>query len=493
MPYYKQINEPIGVNPFQIDVLYDVDKGNTTTGTFPRGTATLPLPNVSGMLRGMPGTSFRQQEKLPTNFSVDACNNTQFNVSGYSTARNRIVYIGEELGESLNNNYTGCCFDENGNQVAEPSLNQRRTMDIKLEAIGFDTYGKPTWASQPNNFYFVSCGVSEPLGSIVRNETFTITFDSMVPNIGTTAPYLDDDATVTFRRSDGVTATATSTSGTISMTATYPQTITIEVRGMLGKKLFPNDTWEYYFEKFDAETRLPKTYTPVPGHLKITVPTEFPRAFDSIQTTTTPAVVDGNGNVTQTKTSITNTQWTTQTGTSTIDKVLPVDPNTFVDAYRIDQQNKNGTGIVRDLSQEIPEDAIIMKYVQDPEDDLDVVLNFTVTSTIPSLNAVAWAIGLSLTAGSYVTNGGNTYRVEVGGIVSAGFPPTIPPDVGPSGTAFFVDTSGITYRYVPTNIANLTSYGAGSWSTTLYVMNDQRIGTELFEDILDAQGVRRIK
>ena len=134
-----------------------------------------------------------------------------------------------------------------------------------------------------------------------------------------------------------------------------------------------------------------------------------------------------------------------------------------------------------------------MKYVQDPEDDLDVVLNFTVTSTIPSLNAVAWAIGLSLTAGSYVTNGGNTYRVEVGGIVSAGFPPTILPDVGPSGTAFFVDTSGITYRYVPTNIANLTSYGAGSWSTTLYVMNDQRIGAELFEDILDAQGVRRIK
>lgn len=493
MPYYKQINEPIGVNPFQIDVLYDVDKGNTTTGTFPRGTAAMPLPSVSGMLRGIPGTSFRQQEKLPTNFTPDACNNTQFNVSGYSNVRNRIVYIGEELGESLNNNYTGCCFDENGNQVAEPSLNQKRTMDITLEAIGFDSYGKPKWASQPNNFYFVSCGVSEPVGSIVRSETFTITFNSMVPNIGSTAPYLDDDTTVTFRRSDGVTATATSTSGTISMTATYPQTIKIEVRGMFGKKLFPNDTWEYYFEKFDSVTRLPKTYTPVPGHLKITVPTEYPRAFDTIQTSTAPEVVDGSGNVTQTKATITNTQWVSQTATSTIDKVLPVDPNTFIDAYRIDQQNKNGTGIVRDLSEEIPSDAIIMKYVQDPEEDLDVVLNFTVTSSIPSLNAVAWATGLTLTAGSYVTNGGNTYLVEVGGFVSPGLPPDTPADVGPSGTAFFVDASGITYRYIPTNIANLSSYGAGSWSTTIYVMNDQRVGAELFEDVLDAQGVRRVK
>jgi hypothetical protein len=497
MPYYKQVVEDIGsAGGSQIRVRYDVDKGNTVTGTFPRGTAAVPLPSVSGMLRGIPLTSFRQQEKLPVDFSMDPCDITKFDISGYSTPRNRIVYIGEELGVSLNNNYTGCCFDENGNQVPEPSLGQKRTMDITLEGIGFDAYGKPTWASQPNNFYFVSCGVTEPVGTVVRSETFTVTFNSMSPQISGVAPYLDDDVQIILERSDGQSVTATSSStAPISMTATYPQTIQIKIRGEFSKKLFPNEIWEYYFEKYDPETNQPKTYTPVPGHLPIQIPIQSERTFDQIQTSVAPAIIDNNGDVTQPQGAITLQQYTQNISTSTLDKVYPVDPNTFVDAYRIDQNNKNGTGIVRDLSVEVPisAGAVLLRYVQDQEDDVDVIFNFSVTSTIPSLNAVAWAIGLSLTAGSYVTNGGNTYLVEVGGIVSPGLPPSTPADVGPSGTAFFVDNSGITYRYVPTNIANLTSYGAGSWSTTVYVMNDQKIGAEKFEELLNQQQNRRTK
>ena len=55
--------------------------------------------------------------------------------------------MGEDLTGSLNNEYTGCCFDENGNQVPEPSLNQKRVTEIVLEGITFDTYGKVNTAS----------------------------------------------------------------------------------------------------------------------------------------------------------------------------------------------------------------------------------------------------------------------------------------------------------------------------------------------------------
>ena len=490
MPYYKQISENIGsAGGSQIRVLYNVDKGNTETGTFPIGTSVQPLGSVSGMLRGIPGTSFRQKEKLPVDFSIDPCNDTKFNVTGYSTPRDRIVYIGEDLNESLNSNYTGCCFDENGNQVPEPSLNQKRVMDITLEGIGFDIYGKPVWESQPTDFYFISCGVSEGIANIIRSETFTVTFDGMTPQISGTAPYLDDDITVTLERSDGQSVTATSSTSTVSMTATYPQTIKIKVRGKFSKKLFPNDTWEYYFEKYDAETREPKNYTPIPGHLKITVPTEFPRAFDETQ----EVVVDP----------MTAAQYETNITESTLIKQYPQDPNEFVDAYRIDQNNKNGTGLVLDLSQEVPvsNGGILLRYIQDQEDDIDVKFSFSVTSSIPPLTVIPWAFLTTLSAGDYVSFGGTVWYVEVGGVVDAGTPgdpladpPTegTPADTGPSGTGFFTDNSGITYRYMPP-LSNYTTYGAGTLETTMYIMNDQKIGAARFEELLNQQQKRRIK
>ena len=78
-------------------------------------------------------------------------------------------------------------------------------------------------------------GVVEPIASTVRSETFTVTFNSMVPNIADNAPYLDDDNTVTLERSDGSSVTATSSTGTVTMSAVAPQTITIKFEGSLEK------------------------------------------------------------------------------------------------------------------------------------------------------------------------------------------------------------------------------------------------------------------
>lgn len=472
MPYYKQYVEDFGSpsSDITIKVRYDVDQGNVETGVFPVKLGVAPnftITSTSGdkydqvVLRGKPSGTFRQIEKLPTDFSSDPCNDFKFYVTKYSAKRDRIVYLGEDLRENLNNNYTGCCFDENGNFVEEPKLEQKRTMDVKLESIGFDMYGKPTWASQGDNYYFIDCvNGSEPVGSIVRGETFTVTFNKMTPEIRPDPPHLDDDIIVKLVKSDGteVIADKDSTSP-ISMTATYPETITIKVFGSFGKKLFPNEAWEYYFQRYDPLTGVTNEYTPVPEHLSFDIPKEFTRQVD-----------DGTGNIIE------------QT------KVYPTDPNEFIDAYRIDQEHKIGigtNGIVRDLSEEVPEGVYMLRYEQDPLEEIDVVLEFTVTSSIPPIVSTAWAPLASYAAGDYVTNGSDLYRVEVGGIVGIG--PTPPPDVGPSGTSFFTDNSGIEYRYIPSNIANITSYGDGTWTTTMYVLNDQRIGFQQFQDLLDAQ------
>ena len=55
-------------------------------------------------------------------------------------------------------------------------------MDIVLEGLQFDTYGKFTYASMPNDFYKQGCD-TVPVASITRSETFTVTFESMTPNI----------------------------------------------------------------------------------------------------------------------------------------------------------------------------------------------------------------------------------------------------------------------------------------------------------------------
>ena len=69
--------------------------------------------------------------------------------------------------------------------------------------------------------------------------------------------------------------------------------------------------------------------------------------------------------------------------------------------------------------------------------------------------------------------------MESGGTPSTGSPGAgIPADGGPSGTGFFIDNSGMRYRYIPPE-GLVTTAGAGTWSTTLYVMNNFSIGADV--------------
>ena len=462
MPNYRPVTESIGAGPSNIDVDYEV--GTAVSLSYPVGTYdpnTLSYINVgtataSSNYRNkryylLPGSTFRQTWKVPNGVSIDSCDSSgqTWYVDSYSDPNDRIVYLAEDLTESLNGEYTGCCFDENGNQVPEPSLNQKRVTNITLEGIQFDTYGKILTASGIE--YKNGC-TTVAAASVVRSETFTVTFDSMVPNIASSAPYLDDDVTVTLERSDGTTVVATSSSGTVSMSATAPQTITIKFGGEFGKKLFPEETWEYYYEK-NSE------YTANPDHLnfEIDIPERGP------------------------------------------------DPNDYFEPYRIDKDNNSGS--LNDLSQEVPSGVSLLGFESDitereagtnPIDGStsraghrDIVFNFTVTSSIPALSTIAWALFTPIPTGSYCTNGGSTYYVEVGGTPSTGSPGAgIPADVGPSGTGFFIDNSGMRYRYIPPE-GTVTTAGAGTWSTTLYVMNDYRIGAARFQELLGQATARR--
>ena len=464
MPNYRPVTESIGAGPSNIDVDYEV--GTAVSLSYPVGTYdpnTLSYINVGTATANsnyrnkryylLPGSTFRQTWKVPNGVSIDSCDSSgqTWYVDSYSDPNDRIVYLAEDLTESLNGEYTGCCFDENGNQVPEPSLNQKRVTNITLEGIQFDTYGKILTASGIE--YKNGCTVVSA-ASVVRSETFTVTFDSMVPNIASSAPYLDDDVTVTLERSDGTTVVATSSSGTVSMSATAPQTITIKIGGEFGKKLFPEETWEYYYEK-NSE------YTANPDHLnfEIDIPERGP------------------------------------------------DPNDYFEPYRIDKDNNSGS--LNDLSQEVPSGVSLLGFESDitereagtnPIDGStsraghrDIVFNFTVTSSIPALSTIAWALFTPIPTGSYCTNGGSTYYVEVGGTPSTGSPGAgIPADVGPSGTGFFIDNSGMRYRYIPPE-GTVTTAGAGTWSTTLYVMNDYRIGAARFQELLGQATARRVK
>ena len=462
MPNYKEVNESIGAGPSNIDVLYET--GTPVTLSYPAGSALTPS-TTQGKYFSAPSPTYRQSWKLPVEFSEDPCAPLNWYVTDYSDSADRIVYLGEDLSENLNNAYEGCCFDENGNQVSEPSLAQARVTDIVLEGVQYDVYGKMGTASGIE--YKNGC-TTVGMSSIRASETFTVTFNSMVPNIGGSAPYLDDDVTVTLLRSDGSSVVATSSSGTVSMSAVAPQTITIKVGGYFGKKLFPDETWEYYYEK-NSE------YDPNPNHLNFEI--DIPERGE--------------------------------------------DPNEFIEPYRIDKDNNSGS--VVDLSLEVPEGVSLLKYESDRTEreaginpiegstsragHRDIVFNFTTTSSVPAITYVTWGIGVSLSVGDYVLMGGSTYHVDVGGTVSGGTPgspgdptavppvpstPGTPADTGPSGSGFFVDESGITYRYIPPE-GVLTSIGAGTWSTTLYVMNDYLVGQTRFEELLDAAVARRVK
>ena len=465
MPNYRPVTESIGAGPSNIDVDYEV--GTAVSLSYPVGTYD---PNTSSYINVgtatansnyrnkryylLPGSTFRQTWKVPNGTAIDSCDSSgqTWYVDSYSDPTDRIVYLAEDLTESLNGEYTGCCFDENGNQVPEPSLNQQRVTDITLEGIQFDTYGKILTASGIE--YKNGCTVVAA-ASVVRSETFTVTFNSMVPNIASSAPYLDDDVTVTLERSDGTTVVATSSTGTVTLSATAPQTITIKIGGEFGKKLFPDETWEYYYEK-NSE------FTANPDHLNF----EFP-----------------------------------------IPERGP-DPNDGFEPYRIDKDNNSGS--LNDLSQEVPNDASILGYEGDrtersagtnPIDGStsraghrDIVFNFTVTSSIPALTTIAWALFTPIPTGSYCTNGGSTYYVESGGTPSTGNPAAgTPADVGPSGTSFFIDNSGMRYRYIPPQ-GLVTSFGAGTqYDMILYLMNDYLVGQARFEELIDAADARRVK
>ena len=460
MPNYKPVVESIGAGPSNIDVEYEV--GTAVSLSYPVGTYdtnTLSYIDVgtataNSNYRGkryysLPGSTFRQVWKVPDGVSIDSCDSSgqTWYVDSYSDPTDRIVYLAEDLTESLNGEYTGCCFDENGNQVPEPSLNQQSVTDITLEGIQFDTYGKILTASGIE--YKNGCTVVAA-DTVVRSETFTVTFNSMVPNIASSAPYLDDDVTVTLERSDGTSVTATSSTGTVTLSATAPQTITIKIGGEFGKKLFPDETWEYYYEK-NSE------YTANPDHLnyEIDVPERGP------------------------------------------------DPNDYFEPYRIDKDNNSGS--LNDLSQEVPSGVSLLGFESDITErsagtnpiegstsragHRDIVFNFTVTSSIPALTTIPWALLTPIPTGSYCTNGGSTYYVELGGTPGtvAGGGGT---DVGPSGTSFFIDATGMRYRYIPPE-GLVTTAGAGSWSTTLYVMNDYRIGAARFQELLNEATARR--
>ena len=456
MPNYKPVIESIGAGPSNIDVAYEI--GTEVSLSYPVGTYdpnTLTYINVGTAISDSnyrdkryytrSNNTYRQTWKLPNGVSIDSCDSSgqTWYIDSYSGESDRIVYLGEDLTGSLNNEYTGCCFDENGNQVPEPSLNQKRVTEIVLEGITFDTYGKVNTASGIE--YKANC-VVEPIASTVRSETFTVTFNSMVPNIADNAPYLDDDITVTLERSDGSSVTATSSTGTVTMSAVAPQTITIKFGGEFGKKLFPDETWEYYYEK-NSE------FTEIPSHLNIDV--EFNERKPN--------------------------------------------PNELFELYRIDKDNNTGQNL-NDLSQEVPEGSALYAYKGDrtereaginPIDGStsraghrDIVFDFTITSSIPALTTTPWAIGTLLPTGSYCTKGGSTYYVELGGIPSTGNPPAgIPADTGPSGTGFFIDQSGMRYRYIPPE-GLVTTKGAGNFNTTLYVMNDYANGSNRVNEIL---------
>lgn len=539
MPQYRQYIENFSSPASDIDVkvYYDVDKGNVETGIYPVSETPVVTYTTGDIfenpiLRGKPETTFRQQEKLPNEFKIRKCTsvetNAKFDVKNYSNKIDRLVYIGQDIKTSLNNGYTGCCFKPGENEgdppvfYEEPSLDQKRVMDLKLAAIGYDQFGFVTWDNQrPYATQFggaYACPVESPLipagtpeeyipGPVVRSETFTLEFLGITPQIRDEQPYLDDDLTVKLVKNDAagneldeIVATS-STIGSISMTATYPETITIRIRGEYSKKLFPNETWQYYFIKKD-ENGNDVPFTPVPGHLAVEFPIETTRPYDAENSI--EDLIDEDDDST-----ITLTEFNDNTATSLDVKTLPFDPNERYALYQVDQQNKNGVGIVRDLSQEIPSNGIVYKYFQDTTTQTTVKFNFNVTSSIPPITIVTWALGATITAGDYVSFGGELWIALTSGVVFEGTPPTPgdpnaeppvpgdpgePADVGPTlqedlSGLFFTDNGGLRYRYVPSNIVNRTSYGEGEWSTTMYVLNDATIGLERFTELVEAQQI----
>ena len=501
MPYYGPQYERMGESGADAKLFEEYKFGTKVTETFLDSTSTPTLPSGFDVsLYDLPTSAFKQQIKFGDKGYItypggsDAYN-WQSQKENPLPPADRIIYINESIGEK----------DDTGLD---------KWIEITLEALGADAEGKPDWASRgtrpsrPDPTYDPP---ANPLGAIVETETFTVTFEEFTPNVLGTAPYIDEDIRVIFIHSNGTEVECNSTNlSQISMTATYPETIKIKVRGKYTKWLFPYDTWEYYYERTD-DAGNPAVYTPNPDHQPFLIESEDQRTYDEsvegIPASTIMNEVESQSLSVIDFGDVPSAQEGTMTsaeglvGDSTVglpnypgrqevtetSKKLQIDPNEFVDAYRITQEYKSGTGpfgVIKDLSVEVPFGVNILKYDQDPITDLDVTYRFSVTSVVTGgPNSIEYAVGTSVVAGDVVYVGDVSWIVLVGGFIFANDPP--------SGNTYYTDANSIEFQYRPSMLG--TSFGAGEFEITQNVMNDYKLGLDRYEEVLEERGLRRDK
>ena len=466
MPYYGPAFERIDGGDAKMFEEYKF--GIPVTAEFISSTSSETLPvTISAKIFDIPVNDFEQVikfgEKGYIKIGGDEYN---YNWGDDGSPATRIIYIDEDIGE-------------------KDDIGLDKWVELTLESLGADANGKPHWASQPTDYY----PFTDPLGPIVQEETFTLTFREFTPNVLGTSPYIDEDLRVIFIKSDGTQIECNKNNlSEISVTCTYPETVKIKVRGKYTKWLFPYDKQEYYFDK-------DKEYTPVPEHEPFDIEAEQKRLFDESQEEVPLAILEPDpdpdinyGDVPSIqKAGIEDADYQAQVIISETYKQLPFNPNDFVDAYRITQDFKYGTGpfgVIKDLSVEIPLEVNILKYEQDPNTDVDCRYRFQVGSVITGgPTTVTYEVGIALTAGSIVSVGDASYLVNVGGFVLVNDPP--------SGTAYYTDANGIEFQYRPDMLG--TSFGAGTFYIKQNVMNNYLLGLQRYEEVLDERGLRRDK
>lgn len=480
--YQSVILSTYSYNIGQIDGIYVFHEigEETTPLSFPEEYIDPLLPPVnppntysahSATLKDYVGGIYRVQYRLPNQFTntptefmnVDTFVTQDFGISGYTEYQDRNIEYGIDLTES-------------------DAIGFKNWLDIRLDTIGIDIDGRPDWYSQINSYYTSqnsnNSSVSPQFLGAHKSETITVTFNEFSPNILETSPYIDEALIVQLIKKDGngniisITTCDKNNLSNISVSAIYPETITIHVEGNYTRLLFPNEVWEYYFDK-------QSDYTIIPEHESVTYETTFTRPYDDLSLTVNdlenPLSVDTYDSLIATSSDI---------------RILPQDPNEVFDGYKISQTFSNQpriNGIVYDLSQEIPTIADILSFDQDEITNRDVTYTFTVTSSIPSWNSSEWVAG-SYAVGDYVTSGGNLYRVIVGGLATIETGP-------PSGTGNYQGTagnppvlSGPVYRYIP-DIG--LSFGAATLQIQYNIVNNYIVGLERYEEILNTRTPRR--
>lgn len=400
-------------------------------------------------------------------------------------------------------------------------LGTGRWLDVRLDCIGIDIDGRPDWYSQVDDYYTFQAttnGTGNPkswpavtgkkpeLLNIIKNETITVTFTNFSPNILEGAIEIDNDLIIQLIKKDSTgtviqTLTCDKNNLTqISMTATYPETVTIHVEGNYTRYMFPNEEWEYYFYKEEP-------YTVIPEHLPIALETEFDRTFDSANPPDVAGVIAEQESYTvgaETGNEITIPYFSDtkieELQTSADDlRVLPEDPNETYATFRINQANTSQpkvNGKVLDLSQELPDEGNIVRYRQETTLERDATYTFTVTSSIPAWSSLpeykgAWSVSGTYQLNDYVESGGNLYRIVAFGGTQPNQPPTgttnfrgtvISPNVGPV-------PAGPVYRYIPDPMG--TSFGAATIILRQNVLNNYIGGQERYQEVIENRPLRR--